>query len=1027
MVLKRDILGATGSTYTVVSDDGGKRLKVKVSFIDTGGFSEGPLASDATVTVLSASAITLVDNFDFSLVPDFAILNITDTVYVSQEFTTGNHTKGYEIEIISLNLKSIHSLSGFSVSIHDVSVDVPGVKLYQLYGPANRTGRQSFSASSGAVIVLDANTKYFVVLSASANPRSAQVYFSNSTSESVSVDGWSIADEYMASTDGGNSWTSNSFTQFPVVISVVGSRVTNRVASGKPVINGTVQVGQTLTVDTSGIRDQDGIPSSFTYQWVRVDSGTETDILGATGSTYTVVSDDGGKRLKVKVSFIDTGGFSEGPLASDATVTVLSASAITLVDNFDFSLVPDFAILNITDTVYVSQEFTTGNHTKGYEIEIISLNLKSIHSLSGFSVSIHDVSVDVPGVKLYQLYGPANRTGRQSFSASSGAVIVLDANTKYFVVLSASANPRSAQVYFSNSTSESVSVDGWSIADEYMASTDGGNSWTSNSFTQFPVVISVVGSRVTNRVASGKPVINGTVQVGQTLTVDTSGIRDQDGVPSSFSYQWVRVDSGTETDILGATGSNYTVVSDDGGKRLKVKVSFVDVDGFSEGPLASDATVTVPVNSLPVFTSSSSFSVNENSVAVGTVVAVDFDGSDNVTSYGLGTTSDKTFFNLDFRSGVLTFSFAPNYESPADSGGNNVYNLMVSVTSGTGGRVRSASQSITVTVNDVAEPPSAPSAPVLSSPSSTSLLVSWSAPSNTGPAIGDYDVGYGRNSNGPFTDWPHSGTSRSATITGLNASTLYFVRVLARNVEGSSGWSPTASFTTGSTSPPPETNNPPIFTINSSFSVNENTFIVGTVVASDSDSQDNVTGYSVSGGADRVRLLVRNGNLLVFRFAPDYESPVDSGGNNVYNLIITASSGAGSRVLTATHSITVTVVDVDEAPSAPSAPVLSSPSSTSLSVSWSAPSNTGPAISDYDVQYRNGTVGSFRNSVHNGNGTSTTIPGLNASTLYQVQVRAVNDEGNSGWSPTASFTTGSTSPPPNNPPVFFEQFWFFGE
>ena len=52
---------------------------------------------------------------------------------------------------------------------------------------------------------------------------------------------------------------------------------------------------------------------------------------------------------------------------------------------------------------------------------------------------------------------------------------------------------------------------------------------------------------------------------------------------------------------------------------------------------------------------------------------------------------------------------------------------------------------------------------------------------------------------------------------------------------------------------------------------------------------------------------------------------------------------------TATQTITITVTDVDEVPSAPSAPVLSSPSSTSLFVGWSAPLNTGPAISDYDV------------------------------------------------------------------------------
>ena len=216
--------------------------------------------------------------------------------------------------------------------------------------------------------------------------------------------------------------------------------------------------------------------------------------------------------------------------------------------------------------------------------------------------------------------------------------------------------------------------------------------------------------------------------------------------------------------------------------------------------------------------------------------------------------------------GELTFVSAPDYESPVDSGGNNVYNVVVTATSGTGGRVRTAIQSITVTVVDVDEAPSVPSAPSLSSPSSTSLFVSWSVPSNTGPSIIDYDIGYGLSSGGPFTDWSHSGTSRSATITGLNASTLYYVRVLARNAEGSSGWSPTASFTTGST-----VNNPPVFSSGSSFSVNENVRGVGTVVASDPNIQDNVTGYRVSGGLDSARFSITNVGVLSFVSAPDFE------------------------------------------------------------------------------------------------------------------------------------------------------------
>ena len=263
-----------------------------------------------------------------------------------------------------------------------------------------------------------------------------------------------------------------------------------------------------------------------------------------------------------------------------------------------------------------------------------------------------------------------------------------------------------------------------------------------------------------------------------------------------------------------------------------------------------------------------------------------------------------------------------------------MYNLVVTATSGASSRVRTATQSISVTVDDVDEAPSVPSAPVLSSPSSTSLLVSWSAPSNTGPVIDDYDVGYGRSSSGPFTDWSHSGNSTTATITGLNASTLYYVRVLARNAEGSSGWSPTASFTTGSASPPSQTNNPPVFSSSSSFSVNENNRAVGTVVASDRDSRDSVTGYRVSGGVDSARFSITSGGVLTFRSAPDYESPADSGRNNVYNLVVTATSGTGGRVRNATQSVTVTVVDVDEGgpppPPGNNPPVFTSSSSFSV-------------------------------------------------------------------------------------------------
>ena len=91
-----------------------------------------------------------------------------------------------------------------------------------------------------------------------------------------------------------------------------------------PSIWGTAKVGHELTASTGGIRDPDGLPSTFTYQWIRVDGSSESNIASATSSSYTLVAADQGKTIKVKVGFTDSGGSAES-LTSDATDTVEAA------------------------------------------------------------------------------------------------------------------------------------------------------------------------------------------------------------------------------------------------------------------------------------------------------------------------------------------------------------------------------------------------------------------------------------------------------------------------------------------------------------------------------------------------------------------------------------------------------------------------------------------------------------------------------------------------------------------------------
>ena len=95
----------------------------------------------------------------------------------------------------------------------------------------------------------------------------------------------------------------------------------NTLATGLPTITGAAQVGETLTADTTGISDDDGLDNAtFAYQWLAADA----EINGATASTYTLADDDEGKAIKVRVSFTDDAGNDE-QLTSAATGAVAAA------------------------------------------------------------------------------------------------------------------------------------------------------------------------------------------------------------------------------------------------------------------------------------------------------------------------------------------------------------------------------------------------------------------------------------------------------------------------------------------------------------------------------------------------------------------------------------------------------------------------------------------------------------------------------------------------------------------------------
>ena len=117
----------------------------------------------------------------------------------------------------------------------------------------------------------------------------------------------------------------------------------------------------------------------------------------------------------------------------------------------------------------------------------------------------------------------------------------------------------------------------------------------------------------------------------------------------------------------------------------------------------ANQTITVTVTGVndnnPVFTSTSTPSVAENTTAVLTVTATDADLPGQTVTFSIVGGADQNKFNIT-SGGALTFASAPDLESPADSNLDNIYVVQVQASDGNGGVTN---QTINVTVTPVNE------------------------------------------------------------------------------------------------------------------------------------------------------------------------------------------------------------------------------------------------------------------------------------------------------------------------------------
>ena len=317
--------------------------------------------------------------------------------------------------------------------------------------------------------------------------------------------------------------------------------------------------------------------------------------------------------------------------------------------------------------------------------------------------------------------------------------------------------------------------------------------------------------------------------------------------------------------------------------------------------------------------------------------------------------------------------------------------------------------------------PEQPALPTLSDITHDRVTVSWTAPESVVFEISDYDVQYRASGSPRYADWAHDGLATVAMVTGLAEVTEYDFRVRAVSEAGGGDWSSPASGTTLLA--------PPQFVEGETArrEIRENApggEAVGKPVTA--TVREGALRYSLSGeDAEAFAIDVSNGQLRT-REGVEYDHETRSS----YAVEVQASH---VRAGTGRIALRVLVLDLEEPPGKPVPPAVLALGSRGLRVEWDAPENTGPEITGYDVEYRAQGSQDYLDANHESVEMQTTITRLARETLYEVRVRATNEEGTGEWSDPARGRTSGTdrgpgggggdepSPPPPGEPDLFVQ------
>ena len=383
-------------------------------------------------------------------------------------------------------------------------------------------------------------------------------------------------------------------------------------------------------------------------------------------ATISASDEDAGSVLTY--SLLDSGGAKDEKLLS-----INESGVVTFISAPNYESPSDFNSDNTVEfTVVVSDGSLTAQADYSFEIidvnESPSIATTEISDIAEGVSSIATISASDPDVGVSLTYSLVDSNG-----AKDEGLLSIDSSTGVVAFISAPNFETPTDVGADNKIEFSVLVSDGSleVSQDYSFSITNVNEGPTISTSSFSIA---EGSTAIGTIAASDP------DASSTLSYTISGTDS-----SKFS---INASSGA---VAFLSPPNFESPTDNG---LDNTYNFTVT--VSDGSLSSSQSIAVAVgnvNEAPSFSIASAQSYVENSGATISVAANDPDASSSLTYTLSGTDASK--FTIS-SSGVLSFSSAPDYEAPSDSGSNNIFNVSVAVSDG----VNSSSVALVISLTD---------------------------------------------------------------------------------------------------------------------------------------------------------------------------------------------------------------------------------------------------------------------------------------------------------------------------------------